>query len=421
MSARVVIVGAGILGTSTAYHLRKLGERRVLVIDRRCLSAAATGRSGALVRANYDNEADAKLALMSLDVFRNWEERVGGSCGFTAVGHLEIADAASAETFRKLVECQRQWGVAIRLINSAEAKSLAPRVRFDDADGPIAYEARAGYCDPNLANRALYDVARADGVEFIFDEAVRSVVLTHGRAIGLRTNKRFIPADAIVLAPGAWTNQILAPLGLDFGLISHLSRLAVFRPHEIDEGETFPTIIDHVHEAWFRPMPGGCVLVGAECGGRDGIDADRSSETVPPALVASYRRILAHRFAVSAYAASRGAWAGAYMLSPDRRPVVGKVRAVPNLFLAAGDSGTSFKIAPAIGLGLAELIVHGASTSVDLTSLAPGRFDARAGAVDPHRVSSPPNAGSPSMVDAAEQGDHVEELAPAARPVSASA
>jgi sarcosine oxidase, subunit beta len=371
----VVVVGAGILGVSIAYHLSEIGKARVVVIDGRCLSAGATGRSGALVRANYDNAADTRLALMSLEVFRNWEHRIGGRCGFKPFGHMEIADCNSFASFGRLIDQQQQWGVDIRLIDSAEAKARSSRLRLERSDESIAYHGNAGACDPNMTNRTLHDAARARGVEFIFHEPVRSLAIGPGRAIGVRTGKRTISAGSLVLATGAWTNQLLAPLALDFGFVTRLSRVAVFRPHEFDDGEAFPTMLDRSQQAWFRPMPDGCILVGAERGGLAGVDPDRIPDTAPRGLVKTYRTILARRFEVSAHAAPRGSWAGAFMMSRDERPVVGRVTHVPNLFLAAGDSGTSFKISPAIGLGLAELITHGACRSVDLTSLSPDRFD----------------------------------------------
>jgi len=375
MLPNVIIVGAGILGTSIAYHLSKLGEKHVVVVDRRGLSAGATGRSGALVRANFDNRADARRALMSVEFFRNWGDRVGGRCGFSAVGHMEIADASSCRPLGELIKRQRRWGVDIGLIDAAEAKARVPWLRLEPADRLIAYHGSAGCCDPNVANRALYDAARGRGVEFIFGETVLSVLVAAGRAVGAKTSRRVLGAQAIVLATGAWSNQLLKPLRLDFGLVTRLSRLVVFGTDEIDGRETFPTILDHVQQAWFRPMPEGCILVGAERGGRDNVHPTKVADTVPPPLVASYRRVLARRFAVSAHAAARASWAGTYMMSPDRRPIVGNVRQIPGLFLTVGDSGTSFKIAPAIGLGLAELIIHRACRSVDLTDLAPDRFE----------------------------------------------
>jgi sarcosine oxidase subunit beta len=226
-----------------------------------------------------------------------------------------------------------------------------------------------------MTNQSLYDAARARGVDFNFDEPAASLAIGPGGAIGVRTSKRTIAAGSLVLAAGAWTNQILAPLGLDFGFVTRLSRIAFFRPREFENREAFPTILDHSQQAWFRSMPDGCVLVGAERGGVLGVDPNRIPDTAPRDLVTTYRTILARRFNVSAHAAPRGSRAGVYMMSRDKRPVVGRVARVPNLFLAAGDSGTSFKIAPAIGRGLAELIVHGACRSVDLTSLSPDRFD----------------------------------------------
>jgi sarcosine oxidase subunit beta len=370
----VLVVGAGILGVSIAYHLSEIGKARVVVIDGRCLSAGATGRSGALVRANYDNRADAQLALTSLEVFRNWKDRIGGRCGFRPFGHMEIAGRDSVATFGRLIEQQRQWGVDIHLIDSAEAKARSPRLRLEASDEPVAYHGSAGACDPNMTNRSLYDAARSRGVEFLFHEPARSLVIGPGQAVGVRTDQRTILAGSLVLATGAWTNQILAPLALDFGFVTRLSRIAVFRPHEFDDDEAFPTILDRAQQAWFRSMPDGCILVGAERGGLAGVDPNRIPDTAPRGLIKTYRAILARRFDVSAHAAPRGSWAGAYMMSRDQRPVVGRVARVPNLFLAAGDSGTSFKIAPAIGLGLAELIIRGACRSVDLTSLSPDRF-----------------------------------------------
>ncbi|MEA3149585.1 MAG: hypothetical protein QOD56_524, partial [Gammaproteobacteria bacterium] len=239
----VLVVGAGILGVSIAYHLSEIGKARVVVIDERCLSAGATGRSGALVRANYENRADTQLALMSLEIFRSWKDRIGGQCGFKPFGHMEIAGRKSFASFGGLIKQQRQWGVDIDLIDSVEAKARSPRLRLERSDELIAYHGSAGACDPNTTNRTLDDAARARGVGFIFHEPVRSLVIGPARAIGVRTDKRTIAAGSLVLATGAWTNQILAPLGLDFGFVTRLSRIAVFRPHEFDDGEAFPTIL----------------------------------------------------------------------------------------------------------------------------------------------------------------------------------
>jgi sarcosine oxidase subunit beta len=371
----VVVIGSGILGVSTAFHLGSLGERHVVVLERHCLSAGATGRSGALIRSNYDNRDDARLGVQSLEVFRNWHDRIGGTCDFHAVGALQLGDYQSQCPLPQLVAQQRQWGVDISLVDIAAAKELAPRLRLEHLSEPITYEAGAGHCDPNLANRTMYGATRDRGVEFIFGEAVTSITTRSGRAVGVTTTKRSLPAGNIVLATGVWANQLLGPLGLDFGLAARLSRLAVFRPPEFEEHESFPAILDGNQEAWFRSLRGGQVMVGAERGGVAGIDPASVPDAAPQGVVEAYREILAYRFAVSPHAAPRGSWAGAYMTSPDLRPVIGKIATIDNLYLACGDNGTSFKIAPAVGLGLAELILFGEGRAVDLSSLCPSRFD----------------------------------------------
>jgi sarcosine oxidase, subunit beta len=373
MAKDVIIIGAGILGVATAYHLAKAGAGRVSVLDRRCLGAGATGRSGALVRSNYDNETEARLAEASLDVFANFADAVGGSCGYEQVGLLVPFAQKGVDQAKALTAQQRQWGVDIRLVDRGEAKALSPHLRLDDT-AILAYQPRAGYCDANATARSYYDRARDLGVTFEFDCRVRSVLTQAGKVWGVETSKGTLATGTVVAALGAWSNQLLLPLGLDLGLVPRLSRVAVFRPYEFEDAVPFPIMIDPIQEAWFRPMPGGSILVGAERGGKVGIDPERIPSVAPDRLIGLYRSTLTHRFAVAAHAAPRGAWAGAFMLSPDHRPLLGAVPQLLGLYLAGGDSGGAFKTAPAMALGLAETILHGAARSVDIADLGVERL-----------------------------------------------
>jgi sarcosine oxidase subunit beta len=201
------------------------------------------------------------------------------------------------------------------------------------------------------------------------------------RVTGVLVGSSTIATGAVVVAAGAWANALLHPLGLDFGLRPRLSRVCVLRPSEFEADEKLPTVVDRLEEAWFRPMPTGAILVGTERTGVLDIDPNSFPEFAPSELLDGYRGILAKRFAVSAHAAPRGAWSGVYMLSPDHRPLIGPVLDVDGMFVIAGDSGTSFKLAPAIGLGMAEVVLDGDGRSFDLASFGPERFQRHPGDV----------------------------------------
>lgn len=385
MSPRVVIVGAGILGLSTAHALVERGVRSITIVEATVPGAGATGRSGALVRANYDNAVEARLALHALEYWRAFGDRVGGTCGFQDVGLLVAVPPDESEAAAALAEAQRGWGVAIGALDREAARTLAPRLRTDDL-GLVLHHPDAGCCDAGLTVAAYVARLARDGVELRFGLPALALAGAGDRVVGVETREGLVPGDAVVLAAGVWTNGLLPP-GCDLGLVPQLTRVATFRPHEF-EAAPIPTILDRAQEAWFRPMPNGAVLVGSESGVVPGIDPDAVPWSAPDELVARYGRILARRFDVSPHAPPRGAWAGAFMLSPDHRPIVGAMPGYEGLYLAAGDSGGAFKTAPALGLGLAETILDGEATSVDIAALGPERLLARPSAADRPRAAT---------------------------------
>jgi sarcosine oxidase, subunit beta len=371
----VIVIGAGILGVTTAFHLARLGVKGVHVIDREGPGAGATGRSGALVRANYDNEAEALLALKALDVWHNFDICVGGDAGFKQTGHIVTVSAEKAQAARELAEQQRTWGVDICEIAYEDALELAPLLRRESNE-VFLYHADAGYCDPSLALASYVCAAEALGVTFENGTQITGIAKTNGVMCGVCTQGGILRAETVVIATGARTNALLPP-ELNLDLVPRLSRVAVFHPFEFaqqSKNNVYPSLIDQVQKAWFRPMPGHRILVGCDDGGITGHDPNTLSESVPEDVINLYRDVLTHRFNIARYAPLNGAWAGTFMLSPDHKPLVGSVPGTKNLWLIGGDSGGAFKTAPALGLGLAELIVFGQKASVEIDFLSPLRL-----------------------------------------------
>src|SRR5260370_30503972 len=147
-AAEVVVVGGGVNGASTAFHLTRLGVRNVLLLERRGLASGATGKSGALVRMHYTNEHESRLAFESLKVFQNFDALVGGECSFEAIGFLELVPRGYEAALRRNVETQQRIGIKTELVSHDDLRRLAPGIRVDDL-GAAAWAPDSGFAHPN--------------------------------------------------------------------------------------------------------------------------------------------------------------------------------------------------------------------------------------------------------------------------------
>lgn len=370
-SADVVVVGGGVNGTSTAFHLTRLGVKNVVLLERARLASGATGKSGALVRTHYTNEHESRLAFESLKVFRSFDAVVGGECGFEAVGFLQLVPRGYEAALRRNVEAQQRLGIKTQLVSPDDLRRLLPGIHLDDVGG-AAWEPESGFADPNATAFAFAAAAERHGARIETDREVTRVLVERGRVTGVETRAGRVDAPVVVLVPGAWAARLLAPLGLDFGLEPFRIQVSIFRwPAGLTRRH--PAVIDAVHKSWLRPEGSAATLIGVELG-RQHADPDAFSESVDPDFVTLARGRLAARLPVFAGATMRGGWAGMIMMSPDGRPLIDRIPSVEGLFVMLGDSGTSFKTAPAIGRCLAEWIVEGTPRLADLTPFRSTRF-----------------------------------------------
>jgi len=370
-TADVVVVGGGANGTSTAFHLAKLGVENVVLLERRQIAAGATGKSGSLVRMHYTNEVESRLALESLKVFQDFRNVVGGDCGWSPVGFVQLVKHEHRGALHRNVARQQKLGIDTRVIDDDELRSLLPGVVIDDVGG-AAYEASSGFADPNATAFGFAAAAQRLGVTVETGTAVTRVLVENGRVAGVETERERIMAPTVVLVPGAWSNPLLRPLGLDLPLTPFRIQISIFRwPPAWTHRH--PVVIDAVHHSWMRPEGVYSTLIGVELG-RGGADPETYDEGVDPQFVRDARATLAARLPAFADATMRGGWAGMIMMSDDGRPIIDQLPSVPGLYGMLGDSGTSFKTSPAIGRCLAEWIAYGAPKLVDLTPFRSTRF-----------------------------------------------
>lgn len=371
-SAEVVIIGAGVTGASTAFHLAKMGVKNIVVVERAHLGAGATGKSGALVRMHYTNEPETRLAVESLKYFQNFNEMVGGDCGFNPVGLLVFTSPEYRDHLDANVAMQSRIGANTSVITADEAKVLDPSLSVEDVTH-LAYEPDAGFADSNATTFAFAEAARKLGVEFRLETTVTKVLTRGDKISGVETSGGKIDSPVVLVAAGAWANQLLGPLDIDLGLVPSLARVTVFRwPPE--RSAKHMTYIDHINHTWIRPIDNTSTLIGAEFGVRHGADPDAFSEAVTQDYIDLCREQVVNRFPVMRHSTVRGNWAGILMRSLDSRPVLDQLPQYEGLFCITGDSGTSFKTSPAIGKCMAEWIADGEAQTIDLTPFRSSRF-----------------------------------------------
>ncbi|HEX5589954.1 MAG TPA: FAD-dependent oxidoreductase [Candidatus Limnocylindrales bacterium] len=369
----VVVVGAGIVGLSTAWNLVQQGVRDIVIVERRHIGAGASGKSGAIIRTYYANEHETRLAVEGLQFFRSFGERVGVDCRFQEHGYLVFAEPDARADLEANLAIQRTFGIDARVIDADELREIDSSASIDDG-AVVGYEPTAGAVDGMEACNAFATVLLREGVEIRLGTTVTAVRHEAGRVTGVETTAGDIATDRVIIAPGGWAHGLLRPLGFDLPMIPATSRIAIFRwPHDRDRRH--PVAIDHRYALWLRPIFGEHTLLGAERGVRREVeDPEHLDETIDQQYVEHCREQLARRYPVMRHAVGRGGWTGLVMRSADSRPIIGPFDGYEGLLGLVGDSGTCFKTAPAIGRALAQLITTGTS-DVDLSPFHHSRFD----------------------------------------------
>ncbi len=373
-TADVVIIGGGIHGASLAFHLARRGVA-VTVLERQFVAAGATGRSSGLVRMHYDLRLECELVWKSFDYFRNWEERVGGSCGFVRTGFIRIVQPEYEDALRANVAMQQALGIPTFLVTADDVRRLAPYFHTEDFS-IAAYEPESGYADPPATAASLMDAARRHGAVLKTGVTVTEILTDDSKVRGVRTAEgETFHAPIVVNAAGAWADRVARMAGVALPGFTTWSHDVMFirRPHSI--GPTHSTVIDDPNEMYFRPEQGGLTLVGLESGNPLGEDPDTETEHPHPGFVERAVEHICRRIPVMEEGSLHSAHRGYDGLSGDQRAIIGPA-GPEGFWLNCGHSGTGFKIAPATGLSLAEWLLDGAPRTVDIRPFALERFAA---------------------------------------------
>jgi sarcosine oxidase subunit beta len=366
----VIVIGAGVVGTSIAFHLAQAGAQ-VTLIDQGGICAGMTSRSGALIRMHYTFAPEAALAWKSLDYFRNWKDLVGaGDPGFVRTGVAVVAGPNNVDKLRANIAMLQAIGIDIRLCDPDDLVRLESGINLEDV-AAAAYEPSSGYANPVATTQSFVAALLQRHRIGVLRNRASKLICSGNIATGVTVaDGGTLHAAAVCLATGPWTDSLLTPYAPPIGLKIERAQIGFFRR---DSTLRHMACIDTVAGAYFRPHGEDLTLAGLGAW-RPEQDAnpDDFDQGNDDNFVMEVGRRLGHRIAGMRNAPYAHGHAGLYDVSPDARAVLGKVPGIEGLYVAAGFSGTGFKTAPAVGAAMAELILFGQSRIVDIT---PFRFE----------------------------------------------
>ncbi|MCH7874556.1 MAG: FAD-binding oxidoreductase [Gemmatimonadetes bacterium] len=360
----VAIIGGGIMGCCTAYELARRGLK-VILLEKDSIGGASTGRSSAIVRQHYSNELTARMALYSVRVFQHFRDLIGDDCGFHRTGFVALATASDREGLEANVALQRAVGIETSVLSIADLRELVPTI---DPAGIVAaaYEPESGYADPHLTVSAYAAAARRHGAQLVPDTEVTGITFAGDRVTGVAARTGRYPAARVINCAGPWGARVAAMAGIEAPIHSCRAQVAVFRRPD-EYAADHPVVLDFPNAAYYRAETGNLTIAGlidpAEA--KAVVDPDDYDETIDADFIELVGARFLSRFPMMASTESRGGFAGLYAITPDWHPIIDEVPEGSGHYLCTGFSGHGFKLGPAVGRMVADMVTEAASCEFD--------------------------------------------------------
>lgn len=365
--ASVVVVGGGVMGLSTAYHLARAGVRDVVLLERDELGSGSTSKAAGGVRAQFSDAVNIELGARSLRTFETFREDFGQEIDLHQVGYLFLLDRPEhVAAFEQNVALQNALGVDTRMIDVAEAQRLSPLIATDGLLG-AAWSPRDGHCTPESVVLGYAGAARAAGATLVRGCAVTGIEVSGDRITGVTTTLGTVRTDAVVCCAGAWSRELGAMAGVALPVEPLRRQVLVTEPVPGLAPDT-PFTIDFSTSFYFHGEGHGLLLGMSDPEETVGFRLGRSDAWLPRLGAAVERR--APRIAEVGVASG---WAGLYEMTPDHNALIGEDREVSRFLYATGFSGHGFLMGPAVGEVMRDLYL-GRTPVVDVSALDARRF-----------------------------------------------
>lgn len=365
-AVQYLVVGGGLEGLSIAWSLAQRGETDVLVVERGSLCSGMTGKSSAVVRCHYGNRSLAAMAWYGVQVFERATELFGDEIGFRQCGYVVGVGDDDVDALKANVAMQQDVGVAVEFLGHDDVAELWPGANLDDF-AAFAYEPRGGRGEAYNTGMAFAAAARTLGVQIRqytpvaalladADGPVRGAVLADGTEIHSGT---------VILATGPWAPELGATVDVAIPVRTQRAQVVL-----VDQGEPtppVPVLSDLVGLQYICREPNGDLLVGnSDHSSPQFVDPDDYPNRADEDAVEKVVTKLGHRLPAMPDPRISSTYGGGYDVTPDYNPIIGPSPR-EGLFLATGFSGHGFKISPAVGRLVADLLVDGKTDLADVT------------------------------------------------------
>jgi sarcosine oxidase subunit beta len=366
-TADVVVIGGGVMGASTAYHLATKGARDVVVLEREpFLGTMSTGQCAGGIRHQFGSEINVRLSILSIRMLERFPEEPGHDIGLRLVGYLFLLTSEEdVAAFRRSLALQHGLGVMTRWLEPDDMAGLIPLVNLDGVLAGTLCD-RDGLCDPHSVVQGYAKGARRLGARLLTDTPAVGIDAKAGRVTAVRTPSGVINTGAVVDACGAWAPEVGRMVGVDIPIEPVRRQMLVTTPIP-EVPPDFPFVVFFRESLYFH-REGEGILTGKS----NPDEAPGYRMDVDPEWELVHMEEAVARFPLLEEAGVLSRWAGLYEVTPDAHPILGRVPTVEGFHVMAGFSGHGFMHGPAAGLLVAEEIVDGEAHTVDI---APFRYD----------------------------------------------
>ncbi len=368
-TAEFVVIGGGVMGASTAYHLAKAGAQNIVLLEKESFfGLGATGRCAGGVRYQFGTEVNVRLSQASLPMIANFEEEMGQAVDYRPIGYLFVlTNEKDVETFKRNVALQHRLGVQTEWLTGDEVRARLPLMHFPDAIAGTIHH-KDGLADPNGIVMGYIQQARALGVKALTDVEVTGIERDGDRVTAVSTNQGTIQCEHVINAAGPWAGLIGEMAGVHLP-ITPIRRQMITTTPIPELPKDFPFVIDFAQSLYFHPEGEGLLTGRSNVNEQPGFDQRVDEEWEWTALESAIERM-----PILEKAGRQSGWAGLYEVTPDAHPIFGKT-AVSGFWVVAGFSGHGFMHGPISGMLMAEIILEGSAKTVDVSMLDLARFD----------------------------------------------
>lgn len=367
-TADAVIIGAGIMGCAIAHALADRGMRDVVVFERDQIGRGATADAAGGIRQQFSTETNIRLATASVRVWETFAEQFGQDISLRQQGYLFLLrDPADEPVFRANLALQQQLGVPARWVDVDEIRELNPHVALDGIYGGT-FCGEDGWCDTYAATIGYARAAQRLGVSIREESPVTEITVRDGAVTSVVTPGGSVESPLVIICAGPQTRQVGAMAGVEIPVDPYRRMSWITEPFDALP-PSLPMTIDFSSGLYVHPESGGFLFGMANRDEPSSFDKSVDEEWMATTVEALVELIPAFESA-----SVLNGWAGFYEVTPDDNPVLGYVDDVEGLAVAAGFSGHGFMQGPAIGSCMAELLLDGASTTIDISAFRPSRF-----------------------------------------------